>query len=165
MAEIAERPPPTIMRRERAMIELAAELIAERLAATLPETLQPVYEAAAPLAPIALSAPNQVLISGPPGTGSADSVYTVAGGNALWPLSVYAHLTTSAAVAERQLVLEYRTGDGQRYVVAGDPVTISENESQDFVWAGEAGGPTHPLAGAILANLSRQHVYPGRQLA
>jgi hypothetical protein len=165
MTEVDERPPPRILRRERAMLELAAELIADRLAESWQAMPQPAYEAAAPLAPQGLSAPNQVLISGPPGTGSVDSVYTVSGGNALWPLSVFAHLATSVTVAERQLVLEYRTGDGQRYVVAGDPVTVSAGESQDFVWLAEAGGPTHPLAGAIVANLSQQHIYPGSQLA
>lgn len=163
MVEIDVRPPPEVNRVDRARIALAAELIAEQIADRLAPT--PVYEGAPQETPLDTAAPNQVLISGPNGTASADSVYTVSGGHALWPLSIICTLTTSATPADRTVALEYRTGDGLRYLVAGTQAVVTAGLTQSFCWHPQAGEVAWPIEDAAIAPLPQQHLHPGRALA
>jgi hypothetical protein len=152
---------------QRAMVEYGAALIS----AGLVEAVQAVR--AAPSYDIAggqtfdagMPAPYQQLIGIPSGTGTSAAVYEVAGTLALWPLSVICRLTTSATVATRTVALEYRDGDGLRYLVAGTQAGVDASGAQTFCWHPQAGEVAWPIDDAALAPLPQQHLYPGQQLA
>ena len=99
------------------------------------------------------------------GTGTSPSVYTVAGGSALWPLSVMCRLTTSAVVLDRTCALEYRTPDGLRYLVAGTQAVVQASNVQSFCWHPQAGEVAWPIEDAAIAPLPQQHLMPSFQLA
>ena len=107
----------------------------------------------------------QQLIYGSPATVPNDSVYVVSGGAALWPLSVMCRLTASAAVADRSVALEYRSGDGARYLVAGTQAVVQASGQQSFCWHPQAGEVAWPVEDAAIAPLPQQHIYPTFQLA
>lgn len=49
-------------------------------------------------------------------------------------LSVFARLTTSAAVANRELVLEYRDIQGQRWMLSGSAVVQTASLTVDYIF-------------------------------
>lgn len=153
--------PPLLSRRDRALAELAAEVLSETIAVRL----IPTFEGAAAQQPETDSTPFQSLIFGPNSSDGADSVYEVSADAALWPLSVICTLTTSAVVADRTVAVEYRTGDGERFVVAGTQAAVQASGQQSFCWHPEAGDVAWPVEDAAIAPLPQQHLYPGQQLA
>lgn len=163
MVEVDTRPPPVVNRVDRARIELAAQLIAEQLAERLAP--QPVYEGAPQEHPDDPLTPNQTLIAVPNGTAASDAQYVVAGGHALWPLSIICTLTTSATPADRTVALEYRTGDGLRYLVAGTQAVVTAGLTQSFCWHPQAGEVAWPIEDTAIAPLPQQHLHPGRIVA
>ena len=89
----------------------------------------------------------------------------MAGGSALWPLSVMCRLTTSAVVQDRTCALEYRTPDGLRYLVAGTQAVVQAGNVQSFCWHPQAGDVAWPIEDAAIAPLPQQHLMPSFQLA
>jgi hypothetical protein len=130
-----------------------------------------VFEAAPAQQPDLRPLPFQSLVTGPNAT-AADSVFTVAGLDALWPLSVMCRLTTSAAVGVRQVSLEYVDADGVRFLVAGMPNTQADGSgagvpaatTQSFCWYPEAGVSSWPIEDCAVATLPQQHLFPGQKL-
>lgn len=156
---------PTLLPSQRAFAELAAELIGDAVAARLPLTVQTYEAAQIPGRDGETRGPVQQLIYAPNGGGTVDSVYVVPGGAALWPLSVMCRLRTNATVADRTVALEYRTGDGDRYLVAGTQAVVQANGNQSFCWHPQAGEVAWPIEDAAIAPLPQQHVYPGHAVA
>lgn len=152
------RPPVQVSRPDRARIELAADLIAARVAEQLSVVLQS-ESAPRPAGPI------QQIVYAPDGTGTSAAVYRVSGSYSLWPLSVMCRLTCSSAVADRSMALEYRDQDGVRFVVAGTQAVVTANGQQSFCWHPQAGAVTWPIEDAALAPLPQQYVQWGYQLA
>jgi hypothetical protein len=107
----------------------------------------------------------QQLVTVPNGTGVLPAVYTVAGGAALWPLSVMCRLVCSAAVADRTVALEYRDQGGTRYLVAGTQAIVQASNTQSFCWHPQAGEVAWPIEDAAIAPLPQQHIMPSFQLA
>lgn len=95
----------------------------------------------------------------------ADFVYSVDGSRVIWPLSVMARLTTSAAPGDRTLALEYQDTDGVRYLVAGAPLTVSANDQRSWVWHPQAGNTAWPVESAVISPLPQQHLYATHRLA
>lgn len=157
---MAARPVPV---QDRAVAELTAELIG---AAVIESIVIPMRELAPQPAPVEGGPVNvQQLVNAPNGTGTRPSVYTVAGGAALWPLSVMCRLACSATAADRTVALEYRTPDGARYLVAGTQAVVQASNTQSFCWHPQAGEVAWPIEDAAIAPLPQQHVMPGFQLA
>jgi hypothetical protein len=149
--------------KERAFTAMLAEGIGEALAERI---VLPTIELPPQIAPVDGLAVNvQQLVTVPNGTGLAPAVYRVAGGAALWPLSVMCRLTTSAAVADRTVALEYRDQMGARYLVAGTQAIVQAGQTQSFCWHPQAGEVAWPIEDAAIAPLPQQHVMPGFQLA
>ena len=152
-----------LTREDRARAELTADLIGK---AVVEGVVIPMRESAPQPAPVEGGPVNiQQIIFAPNGTGLVPSVYTVAGGAALWPLSVMCRLVCSAAVADRTVALEYRTPDGLRYLVAGTQAIVQASNTQSFCWHPQAGEVAWPIEDAAIAPLPQQHVMPGFQLA
>jgi hypothetical protein len=157
------RPYAPLTRTEKALAEMTADLIGVRVAENI---VLPTIEIAPQPAPVEGGPVNvQQLVTVPNGTGLVPSVYTVAGGAALWPLSVMCRLTTSAAVADRTVALEYRDQMGTRYLVAGTQAVVQAGQTQSFCWHPQAGEVAWPIEDAAIAPLPQQHVMPGFQLA
>lgn len=158
MSELADvRPPPTILRRERALIELAADLIGARVAVATFET--------GPATGPADDQPYQGLVILPNGSGTVPSVYTIGGTSAAWPLSLMCRLTTDNTVADRTVAVEYIGGTGQRYVVAGTQAVVQANGQQSFCWHPQAGSVAWPIEDVAIAPLPQQHLMPFSQIA
>jgi hypothetical protein len=155
---------PRIFKRERAMIELASELIGAAVAEHLavPTFDKPPQQGALREYPVYSV---QELIYGPNGTGTSDSVYEVAGEAAMWPLSVMCRLVTSNAVADRTVALEYRDQNGSRFLVAGTQAVVQASTTQSFCWHPQAGDVTWPVEDAAIAPLPQQHLFNGMVLA
>lgn len=160
---IASRTSFPLTRQERALAEITADLIGVRVAESVTLLTQEVAPQPAPVEGFAANV--QQLVNMPNGTGTEASVYTVAGGAALWPLSVICRLTTSAAVADRTVALEYRNPDGLRYLVAGTQAVVQANGVQSFCWHPQAGEVAWPIEDAALAPLPQQHLMPSFSLA
>jgi len=154
---VDERPPPTILRRERALLELAAQLIGEQVAVA-------VFSPAPSQSPT-FSQPYQSLVEAPNGTGTVAAVYTVGGTSAAWPLSVMCRLTTDATVADRTVAVEYIGGTGLRYVVAGTQAIVKASGQQSFCWHPQAGSVAWPIEDVAIAPLPQQHILPFGQIA
>lgn len=161
------RPPAEVNRIDRARIELLADELATRLAPlfVMPEPVAAATFEAAPAELAGENEPEQQLIYGPNGTGTADSVYVVAASRSVWPLSVMCRLTCSNAVADRSVALEYRDASGSRFVVAGSQAVVQASGQQSFCWHPQAGGVAWPIEDAALAPLPQQHLHWGYQLA
>lgn len=152
-----------LTRDQRASAEYTAQLLAEAVSGSIAIAVREITPQPAPIEGSPVNV--QQLVTVPNGTGVAPSVYTVAGGAALWPLSVMCRLTTSAAVADRTVALEYRTPDGTRYLVAGTQAVVQAGNVQSFCWHPQAGEVAWPIEDAAIAPLPQQHVMPGFQLA
>lgn len=156
--------------------ELRAAYFADRnaqLAGTLaPLIIEPLEQAIAeqfaqPLGSVEAAgrAGYQDLIRGDTPLPGADWVYEGGGGAVVYPLSLMARLTCSAAVGDRKLTLEYRDADGVRYLVAGAPVTLAASQQQSFCWHPLVGGVAWPVDDCALAPLPQQFIYPGASLS
>jgi hypothetical protein len=152
-----------ITSKERAALDRLAQSLGEALAANI---VLPTMELPPQQAPVEGFAVNvQQLVNGTNGSDTTPSVYTVAGGAALWPLSVMCRLTTSAVVADRTVALEYRDANGTRFLVAGTQAIVQAGNVQSFCWHPQVGDVTWPVEDAALAPLPQQHLLPGWQLA
>jgi hypothetical protein len=126
----------------------------------------PMREQAPQPAPIQGEPVNvQQLVNMPNGTGTSPSVYTVAGGAAMWPLSVMCRLTCSAVVADRKVSLEWRTPDGLRYLLAGTSAVVQASDVTSFCWQPNVGTGVWVVEDAIIQPLPEQYVMPAFKLA
>ena len=114
--------------------------------------------------PVAGRVGYQDLIRGDNPAPGSDYRYTVPGDYVLWPLSVFCRLTTSAVAGDRSLTIEYQDNNGDRYLVAGAPVTVDPSSTQAFCWHPLVGGVAWPVDDAALAPLPQQMIYPGSSL-
>lgn len=152
-----------LRREDRALAQTIATLTGEAVAERI---VLPTIEVAPQPAQIQGAPVNvQQLVSVPNGTGTSPAVYTVAGGAALWPLSVMCRLICSAVVADRTVALEYRDAMGTRFLVAGTQAVVQAGNTQSFCWHPQAGEVAWPIEDAAIAPLPQQHVMPGFQLA
>lgn len=99
----------------------------------------------------------------PPNAGQ-DATYTLAAEAPMLPLSIYCRLTTSNAVANRNVAVEYRSGDGARFLLAGSPVTVPASSTQAFCFFPEAQA-SWPVEDAALAPLPSQWLSYGQVIA
>lgn len=97
-----------------------------------------------------------------PGT---DFVYAVPGSVSLWPLSVLCTLTTSNHAADRSVTLEYRDGDGHRFLVAGANVTQAASQTQSYCWQPSAGVGSWAVDDVAIAPLPQQFIYATHSVA
>ncbi len=51
-----------------------------------------------------------------------------------YPLAVYCRVTTDGTAGTRSVAVEYRTGDGARFIIAGSAVTLAPSQQQSFNW-------------------------------
>lgn len=106
----------------------------------------------------------QELIRGDTPAAGSHFRYVVPGQHVLFPLSVFATFTTSAALQDRTLAVEYQDADGQRYLIGGAPNTVGAGDSRDWVWYPNAGASAWPVEDAVISPLPQQHLYPGNAL-
>jgi hypothetical protein len=152
-----------LTRTQRALAQATGNLIGARIAESV---VLPTLELAPQPAPVEGIAANvQQLVSMPNGTGATGSAYEVAGGAALWPLSVICRLACSGVAADRTVALEYRNPDGLRYLVAGTQAVVQAGNTQSFCWHPQAGDVAWPVDDAAIAPLPQQHLMPGFALA
>lgn len=140
------------------LAESIGEEVAERLRAESepePEPVEPEPEQ---------RRPYHQLVRLPQGTGVSGSDYTV-GVDPMLPLSVMCLLTTSAAVADRTVAVEYRNADGTRFVLAGTQAVVQANGRQSFCWWTGAGAVTWPVEDAAIAPLPEQYLTWDQHLA
>lgn len=78
---------------------------------------------------------------------------TVAGGFYERLVTVFCRLVTDATVADRQVYLEYRDADGNRYGIAGAPVTQSASATNDYAFQGFVGQSDWPVDDTVLVTL------------
>lgn len=143
-------------RLDQARIAVAADAIAAALAPLLPDAPpQPSYGDAQPY---------QQLIALPQGSGASGARYVVQS-DPMWPLSVMCRLTTSAAVADRTVAVEYQDGDGVRFVVAGTQAVVQANGTQSFCWFGTAGAVAWPIEDAAISPLPQMYLTYNQRLA
>jgi hypothetical protein len=64
----------------------------------------------------------------------ADYALTMEGRYVTRLLSVFVRLTTDANAANREVVLEYRTNEAERFALMGAPVQVTANDVVDFVF-------------------------------
>lgn len=139
--------------------EKVGVMVVQGVEATLSERFnQPLVE------PVAGRVGFQDLIRPASPAAGANFTYTVGGDKVLWPLSVMCRLTTSAAVGDRTLALEYQDSDGVRYLVAGAPVVASASDSRSWVWHPNAGETSWPVEDAVISPLPQQHLYATNRL-
>ena len=141
--------------RDKTLITTLAEAIGEAVGNALEPSPQPDE----PVKP----EPWQDIVNLAPVAG-ADLIYTVAGARSATPLSVMVRLTTSAAVADRSVAVEYRT-NGVRYVVAGNQAVVQANGQQSYCFFVGQGGIAWPVEDAALSPLPEQTIAWGDQLA
>lgn len=146
-----------------------AAAIAEALARQLIDALEPVLTVrqvlAPPLEAYAGIVPYQQLVDGTTPDAGDDYVYVVPGGIAARPASALCVLTTSVVVGDRMVALEYRDGNGDAYVIAGAPVSVTAGSVQRFCWHPQVGASAWPVEDAALAPLPQQPIYGPCQLA
>jgi hypothetical protein len=148
---------------QRAVAELQAGIIAAAVADAVRELL-PVSEPEVIAPEPHVSEPRDELIYGAADAGG-DYRYRVSGAAPIYPLSVHCRLTTSAVAGNRNVAVEYRAGNDERYLIAGAPVTIPAATTQTFVWHPKAGSPAWPVEDAALAPLPQQWLGNNRILA
>ncbi len=68
-------------------------------------------------------------------------------------VSVFCRIVTSADAANREVVVEYRDADGLRFYVAGAPVVVTANTTQDYSFQFGLGQPDWPIDSTILVPL------------
>ena len=68
-------------------------------------------------------------------------------------IAVHARLVTSADVADRELVLEYRDGQDQRIDLMGAPVEQTASTTTDYVFSAFQGQAEWPVDGSVLVPL------------
>lgn len=78
---------------------------------------------------------------------------TVAGGFYERLATVFCRLVTDASVADRQVYLEYLDADGNRYAIAGAPVTQSANSTNDYAFQAFVGQSDWPVDDTVLVTL------------
>lgn len=76
-------------------------------------------------------------------------------------LSVHVRLVTSADVAAREVDVEYRDVQDQRFALYGAPVTVSASDTVDFVFSVFCPRAEWEVAGSVLVPLGPDLLYPG----
>lgn len=164
MSAAEQLPPVRISRRERALIDLGAAVLAEIIAPLLPAPPSIDPEPEPELAPFVPRAPYQQLVSLPQGSGTSGAVHVVAS-DPMVPLSVMCRLTTSAVVADRTVAVEYQDAAGTRFLVAGSQAVVQASGQQSFCWFVSAGAVTWPVEDAAISPLPQQYLAWGQRIA
>lgn len=105
---------------------------------------------------------------GPPelvlGTSPAAGAHFVGDvGEGYWArlLSVHVRLVTSAAVANREVVVEYRDVQDQRFALYGAPVTVPASDTVDYVFSVFQSQAEWEVDSSVLVPLGPDLLYPG----
>jgi|SRR6185437_11552940 len=168
--EQATGPRPFLTRQEKDMAAYIAERLADQIMQPLTEQIGTLHGTLAGALEGVQAAPQDVshgwqslayvqgVAAGQP------ALYTVSAAS-LWPLSVFARLTCSGAVADRRIVLEYQDGDGNRFVVAGADVIVQASDVQAFCWQPAVGPGAGPAGDVVLLGLPQQLLRYQQRLA
>jgi hypothetical protein len=89
-----------------------------------------------------------------------DYTYLVPGDFVVYPLTVMCRFTTSAAIGDRALTVDYLGPDGVRFCVGGAPVTAGPSDVHAFCWQPTAGTPSWVVGDAVVAALAPIFLYP-----
>lgn len=76
-------------------------------------------------------------------------------------LSVHVRLVTSAAVAAREVVVECRDVQDQRFALYGAPVTVSASDTVDYVFSVFQPRAEWEVDSAVIVPLGADLLYPG----
>ena len=148
-----ERTP--LSKRDRTLIAAFAEAVGDVLGDRLAP--EPVEEIVAP------PEPWQDVVNLPQAIGQ-DLVWTVQGCGSASPLSVMVRLTTSAAIADRSVAVEYRS-NGVRYVVSGCQAVVQAGGQQSYCFFVNAGDVAWPIEDTAIAPLADQQIAYADQIA
>lgn len=92
----------------------------------------------------------------------AHFVQPIEGGYFARLLSVHCRLVTSADVADRTVVVEYRDGQDQRYMLSGAPVSQTASSTNDWDFAVGTPRAEWPVDSSILVPLAAAILEPGQ---
>lgn len=76
-------------------------------------------------------------------------------------LSVHVRLVTDANVANRELVVEYRDVQDQRFALYGAPVTVPASDTVDYVFSVFQPRAEWEVDSAVIVPLGADLLYPG----
>ena len=93
------------------------------------------------------------LVDGATPAAGADFVQTIEGRYVTRLVSVFARLVTDANVANRELVLEYRDENDDRFALMGAPVVVTASDTVDYAFGRHLGQPDWPCDDTILVPL------------
>lgn len=74
------------------------------------------------------------LVSGTSPAAGADFSQAIGGQSFVRLVSLFVRLVTDGTVANREVVLEYLTAEGNRYALAGAPVTVAASSTYDYAF-------------------------------
>jgi len=92
---------------------------------------------------------------------ATDFVQAVGGGFYVRMLSVFCRLVTDANVASREVVVEYRDQQAQRFALAGAPTTVAAGTTTDYAFDVFQGQADWPCDSTILVPLPALVLSPG----
>lgn len=79
-------------------------------------------------------------------------------------LSVFFRLVTSATVASREVVVEFRDVQDQRFALYGAPVTVSANSTEDYAFNVNQPRAEWPVDSSIVVPLGGDLLVPGEDM-
>lgn len=94
------------------------------------------------------------LVAGAQPTAGADFVQAIDARYQIRLLSVFCRLVTSADVATRNVVVEYRDGEDNRFLVNGAPVEVLASTTIDFSFSAWQQRAEWPVDGTVVVPLS-----------
>lgn len=108
---------------------------------------------------------HQELITGDQPAAGQPYIFTVPGAWDVRPLVLMARLTTSAAGANRSVVLEFRDADGVAYDVAGTDVQVTPSSSVRYCFRADAAESQWPVDDVAVVPMQPLYMWPTYQLA
>lgn len=100
------------------------------------------------------------LVYGTSPAAAADFVQAIGGGFYVRLVSVFARLVTDANAGDRELVLEYRDGDDNRYALFGAPVEVTASSTNDYAFSAFQPRAEWPVDSSIIIPLGPQLLLP-----
>lgn len=101
------------------------------------------------------------LVYGTQPAAAADFVQAMTGAFHVRLLSVFCRIVTDATVASREVVVEYRDQQAQRFALAGAPTTVLASTTTDYAFNVFQDQADWPSDSTILAPLSPLMLPPG----
>lgn len=104
------------------------------------------------------------LVEGTAPAAGADFSLTMEGRYLTRLLSLRVFFDTDANAADREVVLEYRNDQNLRYALMGAPVTVSANDTVDYLFQRGQGQAEWPVDDTIIVPLLPYVLPPGHNL-